>query len=104
MIKQTKLRVYEKTMLAFDIEAISNGSTQELIGDVSLIIKANKSDTDAQALLTSEAIDYSENKARFAFDMNILPGSYFYEIRWTNGTSQYVLISDTIEVLERVYD
>lgn len=104
MIKQTRLQAYEKTMLAFDIEVVSNGITQELVGTVDLIIKANKSDTDANALLSASAIDYSENKARFAFDLNIPTGSYFYEIKWTNGTNQNILISDKIEILERVYD
>ena len=103
-MNNTNLQAYEKTMFAFDIDVTSNGVAQELVGSVDMIVKVNKSDTDEQAVLNEQAIDYSNNKARFAFDVDITPGVYFYDILWTNGTAQYVIAYGKIEVRSRVHD
>jgi hypothetical protein len=100
---------YEKTTKAFDVYIYINGQPQDISSDVvSIIFKRLKSDTDAEAVLTKQAYECtSDGVAKFTLtpdDTTLPPRNYYYEIKWVNNDKIYILESDTITVLDRIYD
>ena len=98
---------YEKTTVSFDVYIKKNNVLQTPIGVVSIIFKTNKSDSDEDAVISVEAESYTTTSARIALsapDTAVTPGSYYYEIRWKDDDIEHILLSSTINILERVYD
>jgi len=97
---------------AFSYTITLNSSNPNITGDtVSFVLKRNKNDTDANALITKDA-DVATNGASGQADFELTPSDTdinpiegFYEVKWTTAASKvYILDSDKVLVKERVYD
>ena len=100
---------YEKTTKAFDVLIYINGQPQDISSDtVSIIFKRLKTDADEDAVISKEAYECTNNGiAKFTLtpeDTAIPPRNYFYEIKWISHDKEYILESDTVKVLDRIYD
>lgn len=102
---------YEKTTKIFKVELRFNSVIPDLRGDhVSIILKKKKNDLDSDAVLYKEADVISEGENGIAVftltteDTEIPPETYFYEIKWTSVDSVYIIESDRLSVLDRVFD
>lgn len=108
MTKDKLTDFYIKTTVAFDVYVYKDMSVQDLEGTVSIIFKTNKEDSDADAIISKEAINYGDDYARIVLsptDTDVTDGTYYYEIKWTNADDDvYILQSDTVNIKKRVYD
>jgi hypothetical protein len=108
MTKDKLSDFYIKTTVAFDVYVYKDMSVQDLEGTVSIIFKTNKDDTDDDAIISKDASSYGDDYARIVLsptDTDVDSGTYYYEIKWTNADDDvYILQSDTVNILERVYD
>lgn len=100
---------YEKSTKAFDVIVYINGQLQDISSDtVSFVMKRMKTDSDEEAVLLKQAQECGANGvAKFVLnpeDTALLPRNYFYEIKWVNGSNVYILESDTVKVLDRIFD
>ena len=100
---------YYKTTKAFDVTITVNGVAQDISGDTStLIFKKKKTDTDDEAVLIKETFENTvDGVAKFKLtptDTDLPIGAYYYEIKWVNSSNVYIRESDTVKVLERVFD
>ena len=100
---------YYKTTKSFDVTITVNGVVQDISGDtVTIILKKKKQDSDAEAVLLKESFENTvSGVAKFIFtptETNLPIGTYYYEIKWVNGTNVYIREYDTVKVLERVFD
>jgi len=102
---------YRKTTKIFKVELEFNDSVPELRADtMSFILKKRRTDLDSEAYLTSEAdmiTEGGEGKAIFTLesdDLDLAPGPYFYEIKWFPDSSEYVLDSGILTILDTVFD
>lgn len=102
---------YEKTTKIFKIELRFNSVVPDIRGDhISIILKKRKNDLDSEAILYKEADVFSEGESGIAIftltpeDTSIPPETYFYEIKWASIDSIYILESDRLSVLDRVFD
>jgi len=93
---------YEKTTKAFDVVPTVNGVAQTISGTLSFIMKNNKNDTDAEAVIFQ-----SNTTGQFILTPTmtaVTPRKYYYEIKWETGSEQYILESGTVMVLNRIFD
>lgn len=102
---------YEKTTKIFSLTITVDSTNPNITNDdVLFTLKAYKTDTDEEALLSSSADVLTEGdvgKAIFTLspsDTDIDPGKYYYEIKWLTGDNVYILESSTVRVLDRIYD
>lgn len=99
---------YRKTTKAFNVYCYINNTLQNIEFDtVSIVFKNRKDDSDEDAILTKDAI-INESVAEFTLtkeETDIDERNYYCEIKWTLVTGEvYILYSDSVRVLERVYD
>ena len=103
---------YIKTTKAFNVYCYIDNVLQDIrLDTVSIIFKESKSDSDENAVISSTA-NVSNNGikgiAEFTLsptDTDVNPRNYYYEIKWvTLGGDVYILDSDSVRILERVYD
>lgn len=103
---------YEKTTKVFDVLVYVNDTLQDITLDtVSIIFKKKKDDTDAEAVLSKDAdvtTKGSEGIAQFTLtstETDLEVRNYYYEIRWITSTGRIsILESDSVRVLDRIYD
>jgi len=101
--------IYEKTTRIFDVVVYINGQLQDISSDsVYIVFKQLKSQTDLEAVILKQASECTvDGVAKFILDVadtTIPPRNYFYEIKWVNNGNTYILESDTVRILERVFD
>lgn len=100
---------YEKTTKAFNITVLVDSQKVDLTNNVvTVMFKTDKSIPDEEASINVNAFELTtEGVAKFILtpdDTAIAPGVYYYEFKWTDGINEYVLESDTVRVLDRVFD
>ena len=90
-----------------------NGETPDISGDtVTLRLKTNKDDTDANAVVSVEADVASQGASGIykvtvtkAATKDVEPGSYYYDIEWvTSADAEYILEDGRVNLLGRVSD
>jgi len=89
-----------------------NGTSPDISSDnVKLILKASKSDTDANAVIdVDSSMTASGSVGIYYFDIapavtDITPSSYYYELVWTTvAGNEYVLEQSQINAKSRVED
>ena len=101
----------EKTSLFFTADLTIDGTAVDIRADsVSLIFKRYKWQSDEQAVLTVIAdVATAGESGRAGFiltpaDMAITPNEYVWEIKWISGSAEYIPVSGTVTVTERVWD
>jgi len=88
-----------------------NSLAQNITSDtVTLIVKENKSDADASAVLDEDADVSTYGASGTAYwnltpaQTDITPGTYYVDITWYDGTKEHIVYNSTIKVKERVSD
>lgn len=88
-----------------------DGVAQDITGDtVTLLMKENKSDSDAAAILDSDADVATYGSAGIAYwdltptDTDIDVGTYYIDITWYDGTKEHIVYDGSVKVKERVSD
>ncbi|MBN2060720.1 MAG: hypothetical protein JW882_09930 [Deltaproteobacteria bacterium] len=104
---------YVGTTKEFSGTITLDGETPDISGDtVTLRLKTNKTDTDANAVVSVEA-DVVTQGASGIYEMtvtpaktkNVDPGAYHYDIEWvTAAGAEYILETGRVNLLARVSD
>lgn len=100
------------TTKAFTVTCKINGVAQDIRNDtVTVRLKTNKGDTDANAALSKDADVATQGENGVAIftlttsDTEITPGKYYIDIEWVLASGkEYVIYDDKIKALERVSD
>ena len=75
---------------------------------VTLVVKTNYDDTDAEAIITVIASHLvATGGVRFTMTPTITDvdaGSYYYEIKWVSGTDVYILETSRVTISKRIFD
>ena len=105
---------YSGTLKQFTVTCKIDGSVVDISGDtVTMRMKNNTSDTDANAIVTAAADVSTQGAsgiAAFAVTPQQTAGvtqntSYYIDILWSrSGSSEYVIYDDTIKIKTRVSD
>lgn len=103
---------YVGTTKEFSVTCKINGVAQDIRSDtVTVRLKANKTDTDANAVLSKNADVATQGASGVALftlttsDTEITPDRYYIDIEWVlAGGAEYIVYNDKINALERVSD
>ncbi len=95
------------TTVAFDYTMAIDGVAVNIESDsVQWVLKRSKADSDSEAILLKEASKVG-SVASFTLspsETSLELGSYWHELKWTNGVNVYIMDSGRLNVLDRVFD
>lgn len=96
-----------KTTVAFDYTLALDGVGVNIESDsVQFIIKKSRLDSDEEAVILKEAVKVG-SVASFTLtplETDLPLGTYWHELKWTNGENVYIMDTGRLDVLDRVFD
>lgn len=96
-------QIYSGNTVAFTVQPTVDGVVQTIQGEIDFIMKADKSDSDSEAVVNISSTDGS-----FTIDAEttaeIDPGYYWYELRWLFNDAVYTLDMGIIKVIKSIFD